>query len=81
MPALSIEQRKDILDREVLKYVRQGFRVASQSDTTASLVKPKNFSLFGCIFLLGLLYLPFYWAAKDKALYLSVDDQGKILRR
>ena len=63
---LSIEQRREILQREIAKYMRKGFRVVSQTDTTAQLMKPKSFSflwafLWFLLFGFGLIvYLLYY---------------------
>lgn len=76
--------RTTVLDREIDKYVRAGFRVVSRTPTTAQLVKPKEFSMFiallGFLFLfVGLvLYMLIYMAEKDQTVYLSVDEQGNI---
>jgi len=84
---MDIEQRRAILDREIQSYVRKGYRVLSQTDTSAQLVKPKKFSLILAVLLLILMVLPFviyllmYVAAKDKTVYLSVDPDGKVTRR
>ena len=80
---LTPEQRRDILDRAVAKYVKQGYRVISRTDTTAQLVKPKR---FGCTWLLLSLLslgiaLVFYLYTKDKAIYLEVTPTGRIKRR
>lgn len=79
---LSIEHRQEILQREINKYIRQGYRVISQTNTTAQLVRPKRFSclwffinlilLFGWIF-----YLLWYWSKRDEQIYIEVDINGK----
>ncbi|MGA2821658.1 MAG: hypothetical protein ABSF61_13540 [Anaerolineales bacterium] len=81
---LSIERRRDILQKEIGRYIRKGFRVVSQTDTSAQLVKPKRFSLLWAIIWLILAVLPFilyllwYWSRKDQVVYLTVDTQGRI---
>lgn len=81
---LSLDRRREILQREISKYVKKGFRVASQTDTTAQLIKPKKFSLLIAIigllfFIVGLLvYLVWYASRKDLLVYLSVDPAGKV---
>ena len=81
---LSIEQRKDILHREIAKYVRKGFQVVLQTDTTAQLIKPKSFScllavLLLLIFLLPLIiYMIYYASKKDETVYLAVDARGGV---
>lgn len=82
----SIEQRRAILGREIQRYVKRGFRVVSQTDTTAQLVKPKKFSLFWAVvwFLLAvfpfIIYLLWYAAKKDETVYLEVTPTGRIRR-
>lgn len=84
---LPIEQRRVILQREVERLVKRGYRVTSQTDTTAQLVKPKRFSLFWAIFwfcflIVGLIgYLLFYAAARDEQVYIVVDDYGRVQRK
>lgn len=78
---LSIDRRREILQREIGRYVRKGFRVMSQTETTAQLLKPKKFSLIWFFLLLGIFYLPFYIAKKDKSIYLEVSAVGKIFKR
>lgn len=72
-----------LLQAAVDDYVRRGFRVVSQTPTTAQLVKPKTFHfvlflvtllLFG----LGLLYLFWYLAQKDTQVYLTIDADGRL---
>ena len=85
-PSLSIVERKAILDREVAKYVKRGYRVQSRTDTEAQLVRPKKFSfLWAFLWLLALgvgliVYLLYYWSKKDDQVYLAVDTYGKVKR-
>ena len=58
-------------------YVNQGYRVVSQTDTSAQLVRPKTFSFvwaflwFLCLGFGLIVYLLYYAAKKDKAVYLA----------
>ena len=65
---LSREDRSGILEKEVRKYVRRGYRVTSRTDTTVQLEKPEKFGGSG------------YMAKKDKAIYLEVDKLGRVKR-
>lgn len=84
---MEIQQRRDILQHEIGNYLKHGFRVISQTDTTAQLIKPKKFSFFWAFiwFLalgIGLLvYIIYYMAKKDQQIYLSVDENGRITKR
>ena len=84
MPKIEENERKHILDKMVRNYVQDGFRVVSQTNTTAQLLKPKKFGfliallsllLFGIGFIIYLLY---YMAKKDKTVYIEVDEFGNI---
>lgn len=71
---------EDPLQVHIDWYVRQGYRVQSQTETSAQLVKPKAFSFVWALFwFLGLgvgvlIYLFYYAAKRDKTVYLSVTD-------
>ena len=75
-----------ILQAEVARYVKKGYRVVSQAARTAQLVKPKKFSFWWAFFwmlwaLIGFfVYLAWYMGKKDEQVYLSVADTGKITR-
>lgn len=78
---------REILQKEINGYVRRGFHVASQTDTTAQLIKPKKFSfwwalLWFLLFGVGLLiYVLYYLAKKDETVYLEVSPDGQVSRR
>jgi hypothetical protein len=84
---LTIEQRRAILEQMIQKYVRLGYRVLSQTDTSAQLVKPKQFSCLVATILLLLLILPLliylfmYMAEKDRTVYVTVDEYGRVQQR
>lgn len=81
------EERTFVLNRAIVPYIKRGYRVASRTETTAQLVKPKKFSFLWAVlwtlaFGVGLVFYLFYYAAKrDKVVYLEVDERGRVLRR
>lgn len=83
---LSLDQRRVILQKEINGYLNKGFRVQSQSETTAQLIKPKKFSFLWAIlwfFVFGvglILYLLYYLSKKDQAVYLEVSEAGQVKR-
>lgn len=83
---ISAEARNAILQREVASYLRKGFRVVSQTHTTAQLVKPKKFSfvwafLWLLVWFFGILvYLIYYAAKRDEQVYLEIDERGFVMR-
>lgn len=87
MIALTEAERSAELDAEIQRYVRNGYRVVSRTPTTAQLIRPKTFSVVAAIFwtlilLVGLLiYLLIYAAQSDEAVYLTVDDYGRVHRQ
>ncbi len=80
----SPEQRREILQNRINQYVKQGYRVVSQTDTTAQLIKPKQFSCLWAtlwFLLLGigiLIYLFYYASIRDEQIYLKVDMYGMV---
>lgn len=75
------------LQSAVAKYVGKGYRVTSQTELSASLVKPKRFSMLAFLLWMclavapGILYLLYFWRKKDRVLYLYVDERGKVVER
>ncbi len=70
---------------EIDRYVRSGYRVASETATSVSLVKPKRFGClpFVVLFLLGIfpavIYVAWYASRRDKTVYLRLED-GRVRR-
>ena len=85
--AVSVETRRAALQNEIGAYVRNGYHVVSQTDTTAQLIKPKQ---FGMIWFLAWLFLTFFGAffyvlyhasiKKEGQAYLQVDELGVVHR-
>lgn len=76
-----------VLQAEINALVAKGFRVLSQTETSAQLVKPKKFSFWWALFWflwlgIGVLVYVFYYASKrDQNVYLVVDESGQVIRR
>lgn len=83
---ISTEARNAILQREIASYLRKGFRVVSQTHTTAQLIKPKKFSLVWAflwllVWIFGvLIYLIYFAAKRDQQVYLEIDERGFVVR-
>lgn len=84
---MSIGERKQKLEREIKKYIRKGYRVTYQTDTSAQLVRPKKFSfLWAFLWLLALgigiiVYLIYYAAKRDDEIFIEITETGKVKRR
>lgn len=84
---LPSEMRREILMREITFYVRRGYRVMSQTDTSAQLVKPREFSCLIATIALLLAFFPFvvyilyYMSQRDQVVFIEVDPYGHIVRR
>jgi hypothetical protein len=82
-----LQMKRAILQRAVSERIGKGYRVISQTDYGAQLVKPKKFHILLFIILLlpaafpGVLYLIWHITRSDKAIYLEVDDAGKLNQR
>lgn len=84
-PGPSVDRRA-VLEREVVSYVKRGYRVVSQTDSTAQLVRPKKFSfaIFLILLLTGIgpiIYIAWYFAKRDRAVFITVDERGRVSRR
>ena len=78
------EARKNILQQAIESRVKQGYIVVSQTDTTAQLTRKKGFSclLFAILFILGIIPgIIYLLVRKDKSIYITVDEYGKIEER
>ena len=79
---ISIEERKEILEKEIGKYVRYGWRVISRTEISAQMTQDKKPScllalILAIFFVLpAILYLLLYRGSEN--LYLEVDERGKI---
>jgi len=77
---LSRPKDTEPLGAQIHWYVKQGYRVVSQSETHAQLVKPKQFSFvwaflwFLCLGVGLIVYLLYYAAKKDQQVYLTAPD-------
>ena len=76
-----------ILQEEINRLVHKGYRVVSQTERSAQLVKPKKFSFWWAliwflVFGVGLVvYLIYYAGKKDQQVYLTIDAGGKLQRQ
>lgn len=76
--------RRAILQRQVDSYVRGGFMVVSQTDSTAQLRKPKQFScLWAAIWFLFfgvgiVVYLIYYASKQDELVFIEVNESGQV---
>ena len=81
---LALDQRRLVLQQSVAHYSAHGYRVVSQTDTTAQMMRPKRFSFVAAVlwfFLFGiglLVYIFYYLAKRDSLLFVQVDEFGKV---
>lgn len=80
---LSDDHRQMILDREIAKYIKQGYRIVSREQFSAQLIKDKHFSCFWITFwtltLVGWIpYLLWYFSRQEPSIYLSVAPDGRV---
>ncbi len=78
-------ERTAPLEAAIESYQRRGFRLLARTETTAQLIKPRQYDpAFGCLGLLTfgvfwLIGLLVYLLQKDQLVYLSLDENGHIL--
>ena len=81
---LTVAERSAILETAISRYVKQGYIVQTRSDVSAQLIKKKRLSVFWALVYTVLfvaplfIYLLWYLMAKDKAVYLFVDESGRV---
>jgi hypothetical protein len=81
---MTIEERKAVLDQVIARYSKQGYRVTTRTDISAQMVRPKQFSCLVAVICAALalfpllIYLFYYMSKKDKTIYISVDESGKV---
>ena len=81
---LSLEERQVILRKEISHFVREGWRLQAQTETTAQMVKDKRAN--GCLLILllcllivpGILYLLMFKG--QDSLFIEVGGAGQVLR-
>ncbi len=88
MPAAAVATLNGgVLDEAIGDYLGLGYRVASRTDTTALLVRPKVFSFFWAllwflVFGVGVLvYGMYYLSKRDIEVYLSIGSDGELQER
>ncbi len=85
LPELSLDRRRAILQREIQRYVANGYRVQNQTSTGADLTRRiwwrndgenKRVLVEPCRFPFGPPFRP-----SDECIFLSVDIHGRIHKR
>jgi len=81
-----LAQRTAALNEAIAYFTAQGFRVVAKSESSAQLMRPKQFSWAAAILsllLLGigfLIYLVYYLGQKDETIFLEVTSDGTVLK-
>jgi len=84
-PPAPVVNRRAALQGAINRYTGKGWRVVSETDDTAQLIKPKRFSIMWFLLWLllavlpGVLYLVYHFGVKrDTQMYLRVDERGQV---
>jgi hypothetical protein len=77
---LTQEQRHERLQAAITAKVALGYIVASQTMTTAQLVKPRRFGFWDLVITLCTIgfWLLVYFARKTKMVFISVNEMGVV---
>ena len=68
-----------VLQGEIDQLVKQGYRVVSQTESTAQLVRPKRFSIIWALIAMPIFYLPYHLLLKkERQTYLRVEADGHV---
>lgn len=82
-----MEQPTAMLQAAIDNYIAAGYRITSQTPTSAQLVRPKQFScllatISFLLFGIGVVIYLFYFASlRDDVTYLHVDQSGQVQAR
>ncbi len=68
------------LDDEVAAHVAQGFQVQERTVSFVTLRRPRRFSWWRCLLLLGVFYVPLYLRQRDEVIHLHRDIGGDVYR-
>lgn len=81
---LSLDNRRTLLDQEIIAQAGRGWRLTTRTDTSAQLIKEKQINGCLAIILLCLGIIPglIYMAATraPDSLYVDIDEFGRIRR-
>jgi len=72
---------KEILKENIVYYVKRGYRLVTEDESSAQLMKPKSYNVLLVIlfFLLGILPgIVYLLIVKDQHVFLTVDQLGTI---
>lgn len=71
---------KSALGDRIAVWVDQGFRVVSETPTSAQLVRPKQFSA-GMFVAMPLLYVLDFANQREASVYISIEPSGELVER
>ncbi len=76
-----IKIQKEILKENIVYYIKKGYRLVTEDESSAQLVKPKSYNVLLIIlfFILGILPgIIYLLIVKDRQAFLTVDPSGII---
>jgi hypothetical protein len=82
---MELKERNETLKKEVQRYVNVGYQIKFMSDTTAQLVRPKQFNgcaatlWFLCFGVGVLIYIFYYMTKTDEIVNIIIDENGKSI--
>jgi len=74
----TIEERKAILDIEIAKRMKKGWRIANRTETGCKLVSDKNPNGFLLLLLFTISFMPGLGSTRTKSLFVEVNEEGEI---
>jgi len=77
----SIEERKAILNIEIAKKMKKGWRLAERTETGCKLVRDKGPNGFLLLLLLSISFIPGLGSTRTKKLFIEVNEEGEICRK
>ena len=75
----TFDERKAVLENEITKKLKQGWRIVSKTDTGCQLIKDKKPSGILVLLLFSISFLPSIGSKGTKSVYVKVNEDGEII--
>jgi hypothetical protein len=87
---LTVAERSERLETEIRRYVGEGFTLQSRTETSARLIRAKQFNpavLWASVLLIGIgvfifiAYYMYYLGKRDLVIEIAIDAEGNVIER
>lgn len=75
----TLDERKSVLENEITKKLKQGWRIVSKTDTDCQLIKDKKPSGILVLLFFSIAVLPSIGSKGTKSIHVEVNEEGEII--